>query len=198
NALPLDSGELKIDVNPQDLPFIEAAIEQGDFEGVAHGNENIEAGGCRVHTRYSTVDFTLSSRWADIEKQYRHKLQLSLNANDDDETSQPASLNEHDHDARLINDPQDESDLKDDTAAMTEKREETKDSDDSLNALSGEGSLSDDHETSADQPSPSDDTTVDSASEAVDQTASEDGRDAGADENESSHNQPEKDDPNES
>ncbi|MAA72857.1 MAG: hypothetical protein CL679_14145 [Bermanella sp.] len=85
NALPLDSGELKIEVNPQDLPFIEAAIEQGDFDGVAHATDNIEAGGCKVHTRYSSVDFTLSSRWADIEKQYRHQLQLSLNADDSED-----------------------------------------------------------------------------------------------------------------
>ena len=198
NALPLDSGELKIDVNPQDLPFIEAAIEQGDFEGVAHGNENIEAGGCRVHTRYSTVDFTLSRRWADIEKQYRHQLQLSLNANDeDDETSQPTSLNEPDHEASSINDPQDGRDHNDDTAGMTEKREETKGSDETLNALSGEDNLSGDHETSADHPSPSDDTTEDSASEPPDQIANGIGSDACADENESLKHDPAQDDPNE-
>jgi len=95
DALPLDSGDLKIDVNPEDLPFIEAAIEQGDFEGVAHGSDDIEAGGCRVHTRYSTVDFTLSSRWAAIEKQYRNQLQLSLNAQ---ETLDEAVISTHDED----------------------------------------------------------------------------------------------------
>ncbi len=101
DALPLDSGELKIEVNPQDLAFIEAAIEQGDFDGVAHGSDDIEAGGCRVHTRYSTVDFTLSSRWANIEKQYRHQLKLSLNDEEDD--VQPAFSTEE---SSLISDPQ--------------------------------------------------------------------------------------------
>ncbi|GAA6134813.1 hypothetical protein NBRC116188_16030 [Oceaniserpentilla sp. 4NH20-0058] len=82
-SLPLDCGEIKIEVNPQDLPFVEAAIEQGKFEGQVISKEAIEAGGCRVHTRYSTVNFTLSERWKTIEKQYHHQVQLSLNHDED-------------------------------------------------------------------------------------------------------------------
>jgi len=79
NALPLDSGDVKIEVNPDDLPFIEAAIEQGKFEGRVVENMSIEAGGCEVHTRYSSVNFGLSDRWKTIEKQYRQQIQLALN-----------------------------------------------------------------------------------------------------------------------
>lgn len=84
-SLPLDSGNLRIDVNPLDLPFIEAAIEQGEFDGEAHASEKIDAGGCRIHTRYSAVDFTLSERWQAIEKQYRRQLQLSQDDDEDDD-----------------------------------------------------------------------------------------------------------------
>ena len=84
-SLPLDSGNLRIDVNPLDLPFIEAAIEQGEFEGEAHASEKIDAGGCRIHTRYSAVNFTLSERWQTIEKQYRRQLQLSQDEDEDED-----------------------------------------------------------------------------------------------------------------
>ncbi len=92
DALPLESGELKIEVNPQDLPFVEAAIEQDVFAGVARASSDVEAGGCRIHTRYSSVDFTLSERWGNIEKQYRHHLQLALNQ--DETEAEPEYLNE--------------------------------------------------------------------------------------------------------
>jgi flagellar assembly protein FliH len=84
DSLPLESGHLKIEVNPQDLPYIEAAIEQGEFEGEAHASEKIDEGGCRIHTRYSAVNFTISERWQAIEKQYRRQVQLALNDNEDD------------------------------------------------------------------------------------------------------------------
>ncbi len=92
DALPLESGELRIEVNPQDLPFVEAAIEQDVFAGVARASSDVEAGGCRIHTRYSSVDFTLSERWGNIEKQYRHHLQLALNQ--DETEAEPEYLNE--------------------------------------------------------------------------------------------------------
>ncbi|NVK39514.1 MAG: hypothetical protein HWE18_16425 [Gammaproteobacteria bacterium] len=132
DALPLESGELKIEVNPQDLPFIEAAIEQGEFEGVAHSSDNIAAGGCRIHTRYSSVDFTLSERWAHIEKQYRHQLQLALNQDEDDET-QPAYLNEDYSDSEVseaaIIDPQDSSEVEAPTDDEEQSQASLKDED---------------------------------------------------------------------
>ena len=99
DALPLDSGEFKIEVNPDDLPFIEAAIKQEKFEGTAHANSDIAAGGCRVNTRYSAVDFTLSERWSNIEKQYQRQLQLGSNSEieyDEDyqETTEQAQVDE--------------------------------------------------------------------------------------------------------
>jgi len=84
NALPIDSGDITIEVNPKDLPFVEAAIEQGEFEGKVQARDQVEAGGCRVHTRYSSVDFTLSERWQAIEKQYHHQVHMALrNVSDD-------------------------------------------------------------------------------------------------------------------
>lgn len=88
DSLPLESGHLKIEVNPHDLPYIEAAIEQGEFEGEAHASEKIDEGGCRIHSRYSAVNFTISERWQAIEKQYRRQVQLSLNDNEDDNDDQ--------------------------------------------------------------------------------------------------------------
>lgn len=96
DALPLDSGEMKIEVNPQDLPFVEAALEQGEFEGNVVAKDSIKAGGCRVSSRYSSVDFTLSERWQAIEKQYHHQLQLSQNEELEEDDKPLESLSSED------------------------------------------------------------------------------------------------------
>lgn len=79
DAFPMESGQINIHVNPQDLPFLEAAFENTDLAKSLMSEDNMEAGGCRLSSRYSAVDFTLDSRWQNILKQYNKQLAMGLN-----------------------------------------------------------------------------------------------------------------------
>jgi len=76
DALPTQTDRVQIRVNPLDLPYIEAAQEQGEFTGAIKGDESISAGGCVVSTDYSAVDFTLSNRWLQVVAQFKDLWQL--------------------------------------------------------------------------------------------------------------------------
>ncbi len=53
DALPMDKSQLQIEINPADLPFLEAVFEQSEWSGQLKADEKIEAGGCRLHTTHS-------------------------------------------------------------------------------------------------------------------------------------------------
>lgn len=99
SALPTDSGDVTIEVNPLDVVFVETALEQGQFEGNVVAQDAIDAGGCRVKTRYSAIDFTLSERWQTIEKQYLHQIQLSLKQQNEPSPVEASSREEANLDA---------------------------------------------------------------------------------------------------
>ena len=78
NALPTDSKGLTIECNPIDLPFFESSQEQTEFEGKFKVNSRIQPGGCKVHSRYSSIDFTLGERWKAVVKQYQQQLKMGI------------------------------------------------------------------------------------------------------------------------
>ena len=143
DSLPLESGHLKIEVNPHDLPYIEAAIEQGEFEGEAHASEKIDEGGCRIHSRYSAVNFTISERWQAIEKQYRRQVQLSMNDNEDDNDD---NFNVSDMYETLENQSADEEDVhNEDEAIKTDSVVNQNDEADEINAIDDDNDSLENH-----------------------------------------------------
>ncbi len=94
DALPMESGQVKIQLNPQDMSYIEAAFKDTDLAGSLESKETIEAGGCHIHSRYSAVDFTLQTRWQSILKQYNKQLLLGLNATENEPDIIPVDASE--------------------------------------------------------------------------------------------------------
>ncbi len=78
DALPLDKSHLIIELNEQDLPFLEASFEQNNIEAKLNTNNSISPGGCQLITDKSVADFTLESRWAQVIKQYKSQLEVGL------------------------------------------------------------------------------------------------------------------------
>lgn len=76
HALPVSLKDYTIELNHNDFPYIEAAIEQNQLQVNLESNESIDAGGCLIHTEKSLVDFQLSERWKNIIKQYHNQVQL--------------------------------------------------------------------------------------------------------------------------
>jgi flagellar assembly protein FliH len=83
NALPTDTGGLTIECNPHDLDFLINAQIDTDFDAKFKSNEKISAGGCKINSRYSAIDFQLSERWNVIIKQYGEQLKLGFSQLDD-------------------------------------------------------------------------------------------------------------------
>ena len=79
DALPTDTQGLTIECNSLDLPFLEAAQENSDFEAKFKTIEGIQPGGCKVKSQFSSIDFTLSERWQSVLNQYQQQLQLGFN-----------------------------------------------------------------------------------------------------------------------
>jgi flagellar assembly protein FliH len=76
NALPTDTKGLTIECNSQDLEYLENAQIDSDFDAKFKTNKTLSPGGCKINSRYSSVDFTLSERWDTIVDQYHTQLQL--------------------------------------------------------------------------------------------------------------------------
>ncbi len=68
-ALPPTHDNVRIVVNPHDLPLLQQAIENGGENWRAAGSEEVEAGGCRIHTDQSLVDFTTGTRFRTMMEQ---------------------------------------------------------------------------------------------------------------------------------
>lgn len=115
-ALPLESSDIEVRIHPNDLPFVEAAQEQSGLKTKLIADEKIEAGGCKVNSRYSAIDFTLDARWQSILEQYHNQLQLGQNAlpeiqdDVDDATDESQAASEHESETEVdsIEDASDE------------------------------------------------------------------------------------------
>lgn len=93
DALPLSSEHLQIELNEADVPYLESAFEMADFSAKIFVNKQISAGGCKIKTQHSHINFTLDERWTRIIQQYHDQLSLaSLNDGDDDITDPSQEL----------------------------------------------------------------------------------------------------------
>ena len=63
DALPSGARNIRVYVSPSDLPYIEAALDQQNEEWDVQSDDELQAGGCRVESHESLVDFTLERRW---------------------------------------------------------------------------------------------------------------------------------------
>lgn len=77
--LPTGAENIQIYLNGLDLPYVEAAIEQDsnwNEEWNIQEDTNIQAGGCRIVSHESIVDFTREKRWQKLLNQFVENYQL--------------------------------------------------------------------------------------------------------------------------
>jgi len=99
-ALPLSQSQVSIEVHALDLPHLEAAFQGSKFASCLTNNDDLEPGGCRLLSEYSTVDFSVSERWQSVLSSYHSQLQLGLlhgedSAEEDTEEGVEASVEEN-------------------------------------------------------------------------------------------------------
>lgn len=68
-TLPPSRDNVRILVNPDDLPFVEQAIDDSGESWRVVGSKQIERGGCRVESDQSVVDFTTGERFKQVLEQ---------------------------------------------------------------------------------------------------------------------------------
>jgi len=69
DALPPSRDNVRILVNPDDLPVLEQAINEGGENWRAYGRKDISRGGCRIETDQSVVDYTTDYRFRRLMEQ---------------------------------------------------------------------------------------------------------------------------------
>ncbi|MGM0570156.1 flagellar assembly protein FliH [Marinobacter sp.] len=74
NSLPSTRENVRVRVHPSDVDWVKAVAGRLDAEVAVTGDETILAGGCKVETRHSLVDYTVEKRFqkavqAMLEKQ---------------------------------------------------------------------------------------------------------------------------------
>ena len=77
--LPTGAENIQIYLNALDLPYVEAAIEQDpnwNEQWSIHEDTSIQAGGCRIGSHESIVDFTREKRWQKLLNQFVENYQL--------------------------------------------------------------------------------------------------------------------------
>ncbi len=92
NSLPTDTSGLTIECSQHDLEFLKNAQIDSDFDAKIKSNEKIPAGGCKIHSRYSAIDFQLSERWGVIVKQYAEQLKVGFSKLDEIQQSAAEEL----------------------------------------------------------------------------------------------------------
>ncbi len=65
-TLPPSRDNVRILVNPDDLPLVEQSVADSGESWRVVGSRQIERGGCRVETEQSAVDFTTSERFKQV------------------------------------------------------------------------------------------------------------------------------------
>lgn len=91
DALPISCDHLQIELNEADLPFLEAAFEVADFSAQLKVNKQIAAGGCKIKTQHSQINFTLDERWQRVVQQYHEQLSLASISNLDTVAPDPSA-----------------------------------------------------------------------------------------------------------
>lgn len=72
-TLPPSRDNVRILVNPADLPLVQQSAEEGGENWRVIGNQHIARGGCRVETDQSAVDFTTSERFSQVIEQIANR-----------------------------------------------------------------------------------------------------------------------------
>lgn len=81
-VLPPIRDNVKVIVNPADLPLLQQAAALGGENWRAAGSEDIAKGGCRIESAQSLVDFTTESRFRSVMEQILSR-ELSLPVGDE-------------------------------------------------------------------------------------------------------------------
>lgn len=68
-TLPPGADNVRILVNPDDLPLLQQAIEEGGENWRAVARNDVTRGGCRIETDQSVLDFTLEHRFRSVIEQ---------------------------------------------------------------------------------------------------------------------------------
>lgn len=72
-ALPIGAKNLRICLNPDDLAAVEAYAEEQQLDWKFFGDMQLSAGGCRIETGESRVDFSVSKRLHTLLEQFISK-----------------------------------------------------------------------------------------------------------------------------
>lgn len=88
-TLPPSRDNVRILVNPDDLPLIQQAIADSGEDWRVVGSKQIERGGCRVESDQSAVDFTTGERFKQVLEHIVNR-QFAGDANDAASRSVPA------------------------------------------------------------------------------------------------------------
>lgn len=84
-VLPPTRDNLRILVNPEDLPLLEQAIDEGGENWQAQARRDIAAGGCRIETEQSVVDYTTDHRFQRVIEQIMSRQLVDEEADGDSE-----------------------------------------------------------------------------------------------------------------
>ncbi len=76
DALPTGAKNITVYVSPHDLPYVEAALEQHNESWDVQEDDELQAGGCRVESHESIVDFTLERRWQTLVDEFLQSYKL--------------------------------------------------------------------------------------------------------------------------
>lgn len=90
-ALPIGSKNLRVFLNPQDLAAVEYYANAQQLDWTFIGDALLPAGGCRVETAESRVDFTVAQRLKTLLDQFVNK-QLADADTDSDAAEQDVNL----------------------------------------------------------------------------------------------------------
>jgi flagellar assembly protein FliH len=89
-TLPPSRDNVRVIVNPRDLPALEKAAAMGGENWRAAASEDVQPGGCRIHSDQSVVDFTTDHRFRSMMEQLLSR-QLSLPEDATDATAATAA-----------------------------------------------------------------------------------------------------------
>lgn len=81
-SLPVGSKNIRISLNPDDLAAVETYAAEQQLDWKFFGDINLQAGGCRIETPESRVDYSVSSRLQSVLEQFITK---QLASGDEDE-----------------------------------------------------------------------------------------------------------------
>ncbi len=90
-ALPSGASNIKICLNPDDLALIETYAEEHQKDWVFRADPGLMAGGCRIETRESLVDYSMEHRLDELLRQFRDKQLSAGSSQQSDPTGEPAT-----------------------------------------------------------------------------------------------------------